>query len=73
MGRYRVYMQQVVGRAVEVEADDGEEAVEKASAAGQPKLMFVDHTFPDEGEWVTASELFPETNKPEEDWELIEE
>ncbi|UOQ57226.1 hypothetical protein MUN78_16475 [Leucobacter allii] len=73
MAKYRVYMQQVVSTSVEVEAEDGEHAVEEAFSKGLPGLVFLDHTFPSEGGWMTASELFPANNRPEDDWELIEE
>lgn len=71
MAKYIVYAQQVVSTSVEVEADSPGEAIEAVFLNGFPHLMFGDHTYPDEGEWGSPSELFPKFNKPEDDVQLI--
>lgn len=73
MAKYRVYMQQVVGTSVVVEADDPTSAIEAAFEKGVPGLMFLDNSYPDEGEWMSPSEMAPDMLKPEDDVELIEE
>lgn len=73
MAKYRVYLNTVVGTSVEVEAENGEAAVEEALMQGVPGLMFLDHTYPDEGDWGTPSDIFPDIHKPDDDYELIED
>ena len=69
MARYRVYLTAVASTTVEVEASDGDEAVEVALSTPLPHPpAFADYDF---GEWTTASDLFPQFNKPEDDYELI--
>ena len=69
MARYRVYLTAVASTTVEVEASDGDEAVEIALSGILPHPpAFADYDF---GEWTTASDLFPQFNKPEDDYELI--
>lgn len=41
----------VVSTVVEVEADSKEDAIDVALTEGVPGLMFLDHHYPDEGEW----------------------
>lgn len=72
MARYLVHMAQVVHATKEVEAPDPDGAIEKAFLEGLPHLMFGDHTYPDEGEWCSPSELFPDINRPEDDYTLLE-
>ena len=72
MAKYRVFLNAVVSTTVEVEAEDGDAAVEEALADGLPGLMFLNHTYPDVGEWTTPSDLFPEYAKPEDDYEKVE-
>ena len=67
MAKFHVFMTAVVSTTVEVEAEDREEAIEKAYEKGTPGLMFLDHTYPDEGDWMIPSEMFPEYNNPEFD------
>ncbi len=54
MKRYRVYMQQTVSYPLEVEAESAETAEEEAHRIGLPGLMFLDHRYPDEGEWEVS-------------------
>lgn len=51
MPTYRVYMTAVVSTVKMIEADDEDQATEIAYDQGVPTLMFVDHTYPDEGQW----------------------
>lgn len=69
MKKYVVYMVAVVSTAVEVEAEDGEEAVELAYEADLPRLNISNGNM-DMGDWTVASEIFP-GNKPEDDYEEI--
>ena len=72
MPKYRVHLVTVASTSVEVEADDGEAAIEKAFEQELPYApAFADYEF---GEWSTASELFPGgVNAPENDYEEISE
>lgn len=69
MKKYTVYMVAVVSTAVEVEAEDGEEAVELAYEADLPRLNISNGNM-DMGDWTVASEIFPHS-KPEDDYEEI--
>ncbi|MDF2915977.1 MAG: hypothetical protein K0S70_194 [Microbacterium sp.] len=71
MPKFRVYIQTVASAYVEIEADDGDAAVEKAFEEGNFPYApgFAEYEF---GEWTTPSELFPEQAKSEDDYELIE-
>lgn len=73
MPKYRVLLSAVVSTTVEVEAENGNDAVDAALTEGVPGLMFLDHTYPDVGEWTTMSELFPLFNKPEDDYEEVDD
>lgn len=73
MSKFIVYLAAVVSTSVEVEADSGEEAIEEAIYQGVPGLMFLDHTYPDVGDWTTPSEMYPEWNKPEDDYMEVPE
>ncbi len=53
--KYRVFLETTVGHYLDVEADSPEEAEEDALLEGLPGLMFLDHTYPDEGEWDVAA------------------
>lgn len=68
MTKYLVYLTAVASTSVEVEAEDGEEAVEIALAGRLPYApAFAGF---DLGEWTTQSELFPHAN-PDYDYEEI--
>lgn len=73
MKKYRVYLNAVVSTSVDVEAEDGEAAVEAAFSKGVPGLMFLDHTYPDVGDWGTPSDFDPKNNKREDDYMQIGE
>lgn len=69
MAKYRVYLVTVAETVIEVEAEDGDQAVELAFQQDLPYAPgFADYEF---GDWTTSSELFQ--TKPENDYELIEE
>lgn len=51
MTRYRVFVHQVVGHYVDVEADSKEEALDAAGPEGLHGLMFLNHEYPEEGGW----------------------
>lgn len=57
MSTWRVYMTNTVSAVVEVDADDRETAIEKALRKGLPQLRFLDHTYPDEGDWDVEDAL----------------
>lgn len=56
MPRYRVPLNCLVSTTVVVEADSPEDAIEEALTEGTPGLVFLNHTYPDEGEWYPATE-----------------
>lgn len=71
MPKYRVWLVSTVSTSVDVEAENGEEAVGLAFERDLPRLNITNEGM-DMGEWTTESELFP-FRKPEDDYELIEE
>lgn len=71
MAKYRVYLVTTASTAVEVEAESGEAAVETALERSLPHAgAFCGY---DLGDWTTASDMDPRHNKPEDDYDLIEE
>lgn len=70
MTKYRVHLVTVASTSVEVEAEDGEQAVELAFDRKLPYApAFADYEL---GEWNTASNMFPgDINAPENDYEEI--
>lgn len=70
MPKYRVYIDAVASTMVEVEAEDENEAIELALEQAPSNNATTNF---DLGEWSTPSDLFPEHNKPEDDYELIED
>lgn len=69
MSKYRVHLVTVASTQIEVEAEGGEEAIEKALEGDLPYAPgFADYDF---GQWTTASELFPNHSHPEDDYEEI--
>lgn len=72
MSKYVVYLVATVSTAVEVEAEDGNEAVELAFEQDLPRLNISNGSM-DMGDWSTQSDLFPEFSKPEDDYELLED
>lgn len=71
MPKYRVYLVTTASTTVEVEAEDGDSAVEEALNSHLPYASAFAGF--DLGEWGTNSDLFPQFSKPEDDYELIEE
>lgn len=67
MPKYRVTFVAVASWPVEIEADDGEAAIEAAF----DQLPSQAYNWPDIGEWTLPSDLFPQWNKPEDDVEEI--
>lgn len=72
MSKYVVYLVATVSTAVEVEAEDGDEAVELAFEEDLPRLNISNGNM-DMGDWSTQSDLFPQFHKPEDDYELLED
>lgn len=72
MSKYVVYLVATISTAVEVEAEDGEEAVELAFEQDLPSLNISNRGM-DMGDWSVASDLFPQFSKPEDDYELLED
>lgn len=67
MTKYKVYLVTVASTVVEVEAKDGEQAVELAFEQDLPYAPgFADYDF---GDWTTSSELFQ--GDPQDDWEEV--
>ena len=70
MTKYIVYLANVASTSVEVEAENGDEAVEKALSGNLPfAAAFSGFEL---SEWTTPSELFPKFSKPEDDYEEID-
>jgi hypothetical protein len=68
--KFRVYLVTTASTVVEVEAEDGEEAIEKAFETPLPYApAFAGF---DLGDWTLPSELMPEFNKPEDDYEEVQ-
>lgn len=73
MTKFIVYIVTTASAMVEVEAEDGEEAVEIA-LGGKVELPYASAFAGFElGEWTTNSELFPQFAKPEDDYEEVPE
>lgn len=51
MPKFGVYAREYVFFYREIEAEDYEEAIEEFYTEGVPGLMFLNHEYPDEGEW----------------------
>lgn len=71
MTKFRVYLVTSAECVVEVEAEDGDEAVELALEGDLPFAPF--NVGFDLGDWTTASELYPKWSKPEDDYEEIDD
>lgn len=56
MSKYTLYVSQTVSTAVEIEADNLDEAIAEFYQDGLPGLMFLDHRYPDEGDWEVDEE-----------------
>jgi len=72
MSKYVVYLVATVSTAVEVEAENGEEAIEVAFEEDLPRLN-VSNRGMDMGDWTLPSDLFPNWSKAEDDYELVED
>lgn len=71
MSKYRVSLCALAEYSIVVEAEDGERAIERAfEQATLPN--FPPGMEGDLGEWTTLSEMFPDRNKPEDDYELVQ-
>jgi hypothetical protein len=71
MTKYKVYLVAVASTVIEVEAEDGDAAVEAAFEHSLPYAPYGCGF--DLGDWGTASELWPRFNKPEDDYEEVTE
>lgn len=61
MPRYRVYLTKPIHCSVDVDADDPDSAVDEALLNAPGSVMFLDHTYPDEGEWDVSDEDLSES------------
>jgi hypothetical protein len=69
MPKFIVYLVSTASTSVTVEAEDGEDAVEKAFQTSLPYAgAFAGF---DLGDWTTPSDLMPQFNKPEDDYEEV--
>lgn len=59
MPRYRVYPYMTISTVREVDADSPSDAIDEA-LQDIGSVMFLDHTFPDEGEWDADEALVEE-------------
>lgn len=48
---YRVVMEATISAVVDVEAESEEDAIDQADMEGLGQVMFLNHTYPDMGEW----------------------
>jgi len=72
MAKWGVSLVNTVSTVVYVEAESREEAIDAALMEGLPGLMFLNHEYPDEGDWDVPS-AFDEHSRPEDDaWEVEE-
>lgn len=69
MPKFIVYLVTTASTSVAVEAEDGEDAVEKAFETSLPYASAFAGF--DLGDWMTPSGLMPEFNKPEDDYEEV--
>ena len=64
MKNYTLYVKNIVSTSVSYEAESLEDAISQFYNEGLPGLMFLNHTYPDEGEWEVdedaAYEDYPE-------------
>lgn len=60
MAEYVLYATMTISTASTVEADSLEEAIEKRYEEGWPGVMFLDHTYPDIGDWYIDEEAAEE-------------
>lgn len=63
MKTFQVPLSTFVTTYVEVEAENAEEAAEKAYKIGAPGLMNLDHTYPDTGDWEVPDWFFDEEDQ----------
>lgn len=49
--KYRVFFETTISYYRDVEADDADSAIEEAEIEGLGQVMFLNHDFPDMGEW----------------------
>lgn len=71
MPKYRVYLVSTASAVVEVEAEDGEQAVENAFEGGLP---YADASAGfDLGDWSLPSEVYGSDADPQDDYEEIED
>lgn len=56
MTTYAVYPRAVISTFFEVDADDPDEAIDKALDLVPPTVLFGDYTYPDVGEWEVDPE-----------------
>lgn len=49
--KFRVYLQNTISTAVVVEADNEDDAIDEAIMNNPGEVMFLNHTYPDMGEW----------------------
>lgn len=69
--RFQVYLVTTASCVIEVEAEDGEAAVELALQEDLPYApAFAGF---DLGDWTTASELWPQHSKPEDDYDEFDD
>lgn len=70
MTKYVVYMTATASCSIEVEADNPDEAIDLAYEADKPYApAFCGF---DLGDWELPSDMNPEYNRPEDDWDVIE-
>lgn len=66
MKTYTLYVSETVSTAVEIEAESLEDAITEFYQEGLPGLMFLNHEYPDEGEWEVDEEAALEDYPDEE-------
>ncbi len=54
--KYTLYVSEIISTAVDIEAETLDDAIEQFYNEGMPGVMFLDHRYPDEGEWEVDEE-----------------
>lgn len=67
MAQFAIGATQTVSTVTYVEAETLEEAIDKQYQQGWMQLMFLDHRYPDEGEWEIDEGWTYDMNEDEDD------
>jgi hypothetical protein len=54
--KYTLYVSEIISTAVDIEAETLDDAIDQFYIEGMPGVMFLNHKYPDEGEWEVDEE-----------------